>query len=90
MKREGLYQRQMRFGVWKDATTPDKEFSFLIDDKNAYAKFFGSFANVIVQVGVLKDANQSMSKYLTDKNDKRLMPNKVVIKSTIISDAKLL
>ena len=88
LKRDGLYQRQMRLGVWKDATTPDKEFSFLIDDKNAYEKLFGSFANVIVQVGVLKDANQSMNKYLTDKNDKRLMPNKVVIKPTIILDAQ--
>jgi hypothetical protein len=85
---KGLNQEVLRLGTWKSPTEFDEEHSFEVTSKKAYKKLFDDYAYTICQSGVLKDKGQAINAYLISKDDKRFVENKLLIKPSIILNAR--
>ena len=77
-------KRELYFGTTSSVDV-ESDFHLEIPHPDRLSK---NMDNVIVQIGVLKDADSAINKFLPDENDPRFVAPRVVVKPTIILSAK--
>jgi hypothetical protein len=91
MRKGAILDPNVKFQTYSQFKRANKDTPFRIgldNDQSIKLDELEDMENVLVQTGVLKDAETSINKYLKDDNDDRYVMDRVLIKPTIILTAK--